>query len=448
MKGYKWLVLSLVIILSGIAFIPVLAFPWQEKVDWKGFALAYQVEPVIFYVNTTDDAYDASLGDGICKTSLNNCSLRAAIAEANLMEELEADVIIDLPPGVYSLFYSTSGGAHLYIARESIWPVTIRGSGSDQTIIEGNGSARIFNIKYTAVLKDMTIQHGQQHQLYGYGGAISIFDTSMLTLINAIVKDSQAQYGGGISVNTYSAYSYLYLENTTIMDNSATYGGGIFSSCGNVTIRNSTVNNNFAEVTGGGIDNVACGLLVLENTTISGNEAAYGGGIHQFGNYSEANIYNTTLRLNQATGAGGGGIELDAEGGILILSNSIVAGNHSNTAPDCSTPSNGIFSNGYNLLGSTVGCSANMQPTDLINVDGMLGPLQSNGGPTQTHKLLAGSPAIDAGNPYGCLNDNEEVFTVDQRGYPRPGYPGDTRCDIGAYEWAPSWPVYLPIITR
>ena len=86
--------------------------------------------------------------------------------------------------------------------------------------------------------------------------------------------------------------------------------------------------------------------------------------------------------------------------------------------------------------------------SDLIDSSPGLGLLQSNGGPTQTHALLQGSPAINSGNPYGCLDFNNDPITTDQRGYSRPGYDGDTRCDIGAYEWDGIWHVFLPVITR
>jgi hypothetical protein len=61
---------------------------------------------------------------------------------------------------------------------------------------------------------------------------------------------------------------------------------------------------------------------------------------------------------------------------------------------------------------------------DLPNVDPLLGPLEDNGGPTDTHSLLAGSPAISAGNLPSCT-------AVDQRGATRGS---DGACDIGAYE--------------
>jgi len=64
----------------------------------------------------------------------------------------------------------------------------------------------------------------------------------------------------------------------------------------------------------------------------------------------------------------------------------------------------------------------------------MLGPLQNNGGPTQTQALLPGSPAVDAGNPNGCTDGSGNLLKTDQRGAPRPD-PEDTGgCDIGAFE--------------
>jgi hypothetical protein len=71
---------------------------------------------------------------------------------------------------------------------------------------------------------------------------------------------------------------------------------------------------------------------------------------------------------------------------------------------------------------------------DRNNTDPMLGPLQNNGGPTQTMALPSGSPAIDAGNPSGCTDGSGHLLTTDQRGYPRHD-PEDTGgCDMGAYE--------------
>ncbi len=59
----------------------------------------------------------------------------------------------------------------------------------------------------------------------------------------------------------------------------------------------------------------------------------------------------------------------------------------------------------------------------------MLGPLQDNGGPTFTHNLLSGSPAIDTGDP-----NFVPPPSTDQRGYPRVS---NSRIDIGSLETTP-----------
>src|SRR5207249_1910027 len=108
--------------------------------------------------------------------------------------------------------------------------------------------------------------------------------------------------------------------------------------------------------------------------------------------------------------------------GSVRLKNTIVA---NNTGGNCSDP---VVSLGNNLdSGNTCALTG---PGDLINVNPMLGPLQNNGGPTDTHALAAGSPAVDAAANAGCP-------ATDQRGAARPfdgNGDGTPTCDIGAFE--------------
>jgi hypothetical protein len=90
------------------------------------------------------------------------------------------------------------------------------------------------------------------------------------------------------------------------------------------------------------------------------------------------------------------------------------------------------MSEGYNL--SSDGTCGLIGPGDMQNTDPLLGPLQQNGGPTQTMALLPGSPAIDAGNPSGCTDSNSHLLKTDQRGMPRPDKEDTGGCDIGAFE--------------
>src|SRR5262249_31099524 len=103
-----------------------------------------------------------------------------------------------------------------------------------------------------------------------------------------------------------------------------------------------------------------------------------------------------------------------------------------------------IISRGHNLVGAGAGCPSDgpgdltVDPAKVFTT--VLGPLQNNGGQTETHALLPGSPAIDAGDAV-CTDANGAPLTTDQRGKPRPvdGNGDGTRaCDIGAFEFFPT----------
>ncbi len=92
-----------------------------------------------------------------------------------------------------------------------------------------------------------------------------------------------------------------------------------------------------------------------------------------------------------------------------------------------------LSSFGFNLE-DTDTCGFDL-PSDFVNRFPMLAPLADNGGPTWTHAIAPGSPAIDNGNPWTTLS-------TDQRGFPRR-YDGDgngvANPDIGAFEYSIGW---------
>jgi hypothetical protein len=137
---------------------------------------------------------------------------------------------------------------------------------------------------------------------------------------------------------------------------------------------------------------------------------------------------NSTLTGNSAT-AGGGTSQVTTYGGSVTFQNSIIA---NNSGGNCLTEPDGIDSNGYNLSSDNT-CSFN-GPGDMNNKNPKLGKFGYHGGPTQTIRLLEGSPAIDAGNPNGCTDGNGNLLNTDQRGYPRPDKEDTGGCDIGALE--------------
>ena len=154
-----------------------------------------------------------------------------------------------------------------------------------------------------------------------------------------------------------------------------------------------------------------------------------------------ANLFNSTITDNVADasleGSGVGGGVLNSSISTLNFQNTIIARNEESIFPPFSAQRFFVFrdcagtltSNGNNLMGN-VNCTVN-GPAPIV-ADPLLGPLQNNGGPTQTHALLPGSPAIDGGNPGGCRDQFGALLQKDQRGLVRTV---GSRCDIGAVEF-------------
>ena len=222
------------------------------------------------------------------------------------------------------------------------------------------------------------------------------------------------------------------VNSTTIAGNGAMcanycsgWGGGIFNA-GNVTVNDSSLTGNVARgnvslAYGGGIYNL--GWMTINNSTISGNTIfGRGGGIYN--RNGSVTINNTTISGNVA-GYYGVGTNIYNSGAVVIQSSIVAYGVNGNCAGS-------VTSIGYNL--SSDGTCTFNNVGDLDNTDPLLGPLQNNGGPTETMALLPGSPAIDAGNLSGCTDGQGNALKTDQRGMPRPDAGDAGRCDIGAYE--------------
>jgi len=213
--------------------------------------------------------------------------------------------------------------------------------------------------------------------------------------------DISSSDGGGIQ--SVGAQADVVVIDSTITDNSALSGGGIRMGSGDLEMTNSTVSGNRAFSGGGGLTKTSTGTATLTNTTVTGNRAD-----------------------SDDSGVGdGGGIR--AQNGEWRLRNTIVAGNADSSSagdnfPDCAALAGTYVSLGGNVIGDTTGCPFSPGATDSVGVSARLGALADNGGPTFTHALQLGSPAIDSGS--GCP-------AADQRGVPR-ALGG--ACDGGAYE--------------
>ena len=260
------------------------------------------------------------------------------------------------------------------------------------------------------------------------------------------------------------------MTNSTIAGNTA-YGdgGGVYNS-GTLTLLNSTITGNTGGFEGdGGVANG--GPLTVLNSTISGNTAlgfcrydygysyCYGGRGGGVANYSSLTVLNSTISDNSAIFSGGG-VYNGLSDGTLTLARTLVTGNTAPTGPEIThngTSGATLRADNHNLLGvnGTAGVEGfNPGPTDIVPPVGVqladiLDPtLANNGGPTQTHALVQGSPAIDAGGP-ACPDATGAPLSTDQRGEPRPvdgDGDGTPACDIGAVELQLAVPSGLTVV--
>jgi large repetitive protein len=215
--------------------------------------------------------------------------------------------------------------------------------------------------------------------------------------------------GAGLGGGSYVAGGSVTLSNDTLDNNQAGGGNGGTGGYG-------SGNGGSGGVGSGGGVSVAAGTVTLSNDTLSGNQAAVGNGGPGGGPDDKGSIGSNGTAV-------GGGIDNAAGSSSLQIYDTIVANDTAITAsPDLD---GGLTSLGNNLIGNSTGGSG-FAASDLLNVNPQLGPLQNNGGPTQTMALLPGSPAINSG-------DTADAPAYDQRG---PGFPRivNGSIDIGAFE--------------
>ena len=317
--------------------------------------------------------------------------------------------------------------------------LTITGPGANLLTVSGNNQSRVFtnntgavttisNLRVTGGSGVSTVQTGRGGGVYNNGGN--------LTLTNVVVTGNTAANGGGLS-NAGSAT--FTIVGSTVSNNSATgAGGGMQNFSGStLNILNSTfsANTSASTITGGGAIQ-ANGTLNIANSTFSGNRAQGGEGGAFYYNGQGLTMNNVTIAFNTAT-EGAGGLHKSTTTLNAFLRNNLIANNTSGTAsPDAVGAFNSL---GNNLIG-IVGTSTGWIASDLLNQNAMLAPLANNGGPTQTHALQTGSPAINAGQNCvvnaSCETNNPlQPLTTDQRGTGFPRQAG-AAVDIGAFEFS------------
>ena len=273
--------------------------------------------------------------------------------------------------------------------------------GEGNLTVDGNGDHRVFSIG-----------EGATAELDGLG-----------------VSGGRSGNGGGIF-----NLGALTLTGSTLFGNTANSGGGVFNGFGKfptpsrratLTLKNSTVSGNIQEggcgegVCGvGGIFNLE-GTLTVTNSTVSGNDAP---DIFHWDGYPDDGFVVTATIVSSTVA------NVVNQDGAMTLTNTLVV-------DGCTSSRGTITSAGHNIESPGDTCGFD-QLTDLVDVtadDLKLGPLQDNGGPTETQALGAGSVAIDKILEADCVDADGQPLTTDQRGEPRPE-TGGTMCDVGSVE--------------
>jgi len=448
----------------------------MKRMPWSG-ALPVLLALVAAAALGRTPAYAATIVVTTTADELNadgDCSLREALEAAN--QDLAVDACpagsgadtITLPAGIFTLTRVddpatfdddlTTGDLDI------IGDLTLSGAGTGVTTIDAAGLDRAIAVwqSPTATIANLSVTGGSSGVRAGSGiwvssstltldrvrvfgnepqGGIFIIGTSSLTLTGSRIDQN---IGSGIVTQSTTTLTVI---NSVISGNTNDSNGGGIDSTGTTTIVNSVISGNATEESGGGIDST--GTTTIVNSTISGNRAEKsGGGVNM--NFGTTSLYNVTIAANMANNLssslfGGGGVAVNAPG-ALAAQNALIAGNQgdrqaSGTSHDCLGT---ITSGGYNLIEQPAGCTlAGNTAGNISGQNPALGPLQNNGGGTSTHGLALGSPAIDAGNPLGCVDGASSPLTLDQRGVART-----SRCDIGAYEASASTPTSTPTSTR
>lgn len=390
----------------------------------------------------------AVTGQPIVVTNLNDSgpgSLREAVASAS------GGDTITFAPSVTGTINLTSGRIIIDSAVALIGPgpsiLTISG-GDSVELLESNSDLFVSGLKLRRsvgtgitsyeglVVYDCVIEDNASNGILAFGntclqncaivdnvssddgGGLESFDTTVIQ--NCLFdNNSAADDGGGLIT-----FELTYMTNCIVLNNSSGDDGGGMMSFEYLIIDRTLFEGNVAGGSGGGI--MCFDTISVTNSTFSGNTAYTGGGLYDFATTFMA---YTTITNNTATDYGGG-LVFNDNSDTLRMINTLIAGNTADSSRDVANWGTHFISWGTNLIGVMDVHGFTPHGSDIVGtvsspVNPMLGSLSANGGPTKTHALLAGSPAIDAAT-------DTLVPATDQRSFHREA---GLSTDIGAFEY-------------
>ncbi len=385
----------------------------------------------------------ADTRDGACNA---DCSLREAIDAANASTS-----VVIVPAGTYAITRSgRNEDANATGDLDLLSSMGVYGAPNGATIVDAAGLDRAIDIKPDAAaspafpsisLGDLVLREGDVSgpQFERDGGNLRVRGNTTffgIDRVDATLGNTQ-ESGGGFFIEGTGT-----VRRANLSENSAGLNGGgiaVVNNPNRAVIEESLLYRNLA-LQGAGL--YVQGEVLVSNSTIAANRASIlGGGVATFTGRLE--LASSTV-VDNIAGLGGGG------GGMLIaqptlppgdaITNSIVARNSTDAgdaSPDCISQS--PTPRAYSLIQSGTACG----PPGTGDVTGLAPGIAATagdqGGPTHTYALLAGSPALDAGDPAGCRDAAGALLATDQRGQGFPRVVG-LRCDIGALESPPTLP--------
>ena len=496
------------VVISGLTFQNGMVFSDDEILDGVGGDVIILASNVLFQ-DCVIERGTAMGGGGIAVATsflrLERCTIRQ-----NTVGGLDEDVA-----------FSGGGGGlltllALVVAEDCVFEDNVAEDTVDAVGVGGGITTLISVCSFVGCdIRDNMAGNGTD-TMGGLGGGVFALANLLLAMQECTVSGNEAGNGGqgGMGGGVCVAQSFLtILARTLLSENSAGSDDSVFAAGGGFCVGTGPFTLTIPETLPGGADTeLAPGTLptippILVNCTLSGNQASahvapnepqpggiisvrsFGGGASVLGEAAMAMIFCTVANNSAGLGGGVSTMTLLPPGeepepgqpllGLLLLKNSIVADN-SASAPNFG---NDIFGPIETFLGNIIGDSAGWTDVpapqlegdcfDLVDVDPHLDPLADNGGPTMTHALLVGSPAIDAacnGNAIPAYTNLGDLMASlgyhviepgalppvgdpiqiqrDQRGESRPvdgDGDGEARSDIGSFEAAPD--IALPDIT-
>ena len=420
------------------------------------FSIVFSSQSMTFIVNSTVDEVDVDIGDGLCQTINNHCSLRAAIMETNAA--VGADEI-NLLPGHYQLSISGAKEDQSITGDLDITDqLTIIGAGVDKTIIDGGQLDRIFDIHFNSLnnvnISLLTITQGLINANgpndNGPGGAIKVSKFTILDLNQVSFVNNNGGTGGALF-----SEGKINAEKVLFIGNHATGKGGavaIVGSGSQLNIKECLFENNSASTAGVLLmqafsDSKKRVIASLNKCAIINNNAI--NTIILNDSFSEVTIRNSTLSANSGDGVlfndgesfftisnssithnnGAGIIDVHNNDSFVRISNSLLAGNldDDNLADNCRFK---LTSLGGNYFGDLTGCDPTLHLSDILGVeDAEITPLTRFENPWQiVHLPLIGSPLLDSGLDEACEDEDQlgEIRLQDS------DFDGKPHCNIGA----------------